>query len=215
MTLPSTKDVLGEHLFSKVYLLEPERAAQITGVLLGASNEDILHMLEDKNFLKMQMDGVKRVLSPEDDTDVINSGSLQEQPLHSTSSKERLGESLFQKVTEIDPENAAKLTGMILEMDPRTISCLLESPKDLRVAIDRALKVLHVVNIDRRDQLENDKSVLGEELYFKVSQRHPEVASVVTGMLLEMDVVSLQKLLTEPELLESKIQQAVKVLDDS
>lgn len=38
---------------------------------------------------------------------------------------------------------------MILEMDPRTVSFLLESPKDLQVAIDRALEVLHVVNLDR------------------------------------------------------------------
>lgn len=44
-----------------------------------------------------------------------------------------LGENLYPLVEQLEPDNAAKVTGMLLEMDQTEVLHLLESPEALKV----------------------------------------------------------------------------------
>ncbi|KAJ3693283.1 hypothetical protein LUZ60_008763 [Juncus effusus] len=67
-----------------------------------------------------------------------------------------LGDNLFPLVDSLEPEFAAKITGMILEMDQNEILHLIESPDDLKAKVDEAKSVLrnhHVVPSDQFSSL--------------------------------------------------------------
>ncbi|KAF8088829.1 hypothetical protein N665_0529s0025 [Sinapis alba] len=57
-----------------------------------------------------------------------------------------LGENLYPLVNQIEHENAAKVTGMLLEMDQTEVLHLLESPEALNAKVSEALDVLRNVN---------------------------------------------------------------------
>lgn len=57
-----------------------------------------------------------------------------------------LGESLYPLVDQLEPENAAKVTGMLLEMDQTEVLHLLESPDALKAKVSEAMDVLRNVN---------------------------------------------------------------------
>lgn len=59
---------------------------------------------------------------------------------------------------------------------------------------------------------EVQKQLLGERLYPLVASREPDLASKITGMLLEMDNGELLHLLESPDILASKISEAIIVL---
>jgi polyadenylate-binding protein len=56
--------------------------------------------------------------------------------------KNALGERLYVKVSEINQENAAKITGMLLEMDTNEILNILEDPTSLNAKVSEAVNVL-------------------------------------------------------------------------
>ncbi|KAI7731087.1 hypothetical protein M8C21_001266 [Ambrosia artemisiifolia] len=53
-----------------------------------------------------------------------------------------LGENLYPLVDELEHENAAKVTGMLLEMDQTEVLHLLESPDALKSKVSEAMEVL-------------------------------------------------------------------------
>ncbi|KAL0412571.1 UNVERIFIED_CONTAM: Polyadenylate-binding protein 8 [Sesamum radiatum] len=55
-----------------------------------------------------------------------------------------LGESLYPLVEQLEPEMAAKVTGMLLEMDQTEVLHLLESPESLRAKVEEAMEVLKI-----------------------------------------------------------------------
>ncbi|KAG5401364.1 hypothetical protein IGI04_015971 [Brassica rapa subsp. trilocularis] len=57
-----------------------------------------------------------------------------------------LGETLYPLVNKIEHENAAKVTGMLLEMDQTEVLHLIESPEALNAKVSEALDVLRNVN---------------------------------------------------------------------
>ncbi|CAG8569753.1 9836_t:CDS:2 [Ambispora gerdemannii] len=61
-------------------------------------------------------------------------------------------------------------------------------------------------------QPEQQKQMLGEQLFFKISPHQPELAGKITGMLLEMDNGELLHLLESPDALGNKVDEAVAVL---
>lgn len=56
--------------------------------------------------------------------------------------KEQLGERLYPMVEKVDPKNAAKITGMLLEMEVEQLHGMLRDPGQLNRWISEARKVL-------------------------------------------------------------------------
>lgn len=56
-----------------------------------------------------------------------------------------LGENLYPLVDQLEHENAAKVTGMLLEMDQTEVLHLLESPDALKSKVSEAMEVLRNV----------------------------------------------------------------------
>ncbi|KAJ1697744.1 hypothetical protein LUZ63_006256 [Rhynchospora breviuscula] len=74
-------------------------------------------------------------------------GSLASALAKSTPDQQRiiLGERLFPLVDQLEHDLAAKITGMLLEMDRDEILHLLESPDELKSKVDEAVRVLRSV----------------------------------------------------------------------
>lgn len=70
-----------------------------------------------------------------------------------------LGESLYPQVDKLEHDHAAKVTGMLLEMDQTEILHLLESPDALKAKVAEAMTVLRNVSqgnsTSAADQLAN------------------------------------------------------------
>jgi polyadenylate-binding protein len=56
--------------------------------------------------------------------------------------KNALGERLYAKIMEINPAQAAKITGMLLEMETGEILNVLEDPRTLHSKVNEAVTVL-------------------------------------------------------------------------
>lgn len=56
-----------------------------------------------------------------------------------------LGENLYPLVDQVEHEHAAKVTGMLLEMDQTEVLHLLESPEALKAKVAEAMEVLRNV----------------------------------------------------------------------
>lgn len=56
-----------------------------------------------------------------------------------------LGEALYPQVDQLEHESAAKVTGMLLEMDQTEVLHLLESPEALKAKVAEAMEVLRNV----------------------------------------------------------------------
>jgi len=56
--------------------------------------------------------------------------------------KQMIGEKLFPMISKIQPEQAGKITGMMLEMDNSELLILLDSEQQLKNKVDEALRVL-------------------------------------------------------------------------
>ncbi|WCJ17739.1 Polyadenylate-binding protein 8 [Euphorbia peplus] len=57
-----------------------------------------------------------------------------------------LGENLYPQVEQLEPDAAAKVTGMLLEMDQTEVLHLLESPEALKAKVSEAMEVLRSVH---------------------------------------------------------------------
>ncbi|CAO2814843.1 unnamed protein product [Amaranthus hypochondriacus] len=64
-----------------------------------------------------------------------------------------LGENLYPLVEQLEPEMAAKVTGMLLEMDQTEVLHLLESPDALKAKVAEAMEVLR--NVAQQQQSSN------------------------------------------------------------
>ncbi|KAG8368411.1 hypothetical protein BUALT_Bualt15G0042700 [Buddleja alternifolia] len=63
-----------------------------------------------------------------------------------TEQRTMLGENLYPLVEQLEPEMAAKVTGMLLEMDQTEVLHLLESPEALKAKVAEAMDVLRNVS---------------------------------------------------------------------
>ncbi len=54
-----------------------------------------------------------------------------------------LGEVIYMKIVQSQPELAGKITGMLLEMDNTELLHLLETPDSMNTKVNEALAVLH------------------------------------------------------------------------
>ncbi|KAL0632266.1 Protein phosphatase PP2A regulatory subunit B [Maublancomyces gigas] len=61
---------------------------------------------------------------------------------------------------------------------------------------------------------QEQKQILGEELYPKIQRQHPDLAGKITGMLLEMENMELLALLDDDPALRAKVDEALSVYDE-
>lgn len=79
-------------------------------------------------------------------------GALASALANATPAEQRtmLGENLYPLVEQLEPEAAAKVTGMLLEMDQTEVLHLLESPEALKAKVAEAMDVLR--NVSQQQQ---------------------------------------------------------------
>lgn len=64
--------------------------------------------------------------------------------------KNMIGEKLFPLVGKLQPQYAAKITGMLLEIDNNELLLLLENPEALQAKVSEAMDVLQKANFGNR-----------------------------------------------------------------
>ncbi|CAL9050608.1 unnamed protein product [Musa banksii] len=88
-------------------------------------------------------------------------GALASALANSTPEQQRmmLGESLYPLVEQLERDHAAKVTGMLLEMDQTEVLHLLESPDALKAKVAEALEVLRTVAQQQQANVPADQLV--------------------------------------------------------
>nr|BAD94406.1 putative poly(A) binding protein [Arabidopsis thaliana] len=101
----------------------------------------------------------------------MSAGQLATSLANATPAQQRtlLGESLYPLVDQIESEHAAKVTGMLLEMDQTEVLHLLESPEALNAKVSEALDVLRNVNQPSSQGSEGNKSGSPSDLLASLS----------------------------------------------
>lgn len=127
---------------------------------------------------------------------------------------DELGEKLYDLIFSKHGEIAGKLTGMLLELPDTVIKQMLQDESVLNDGMNRALQAL---SPDRQEVCEVDKASgssdsLGERLYDLIELHNTGHTHKITGMLLEQDKEAIVQILSDPELLEKKINIALKTL---
>ncbi|XP_077986828.1 uncharacterized protein LOC144441161 [Glandiceps talaboti] len=197
--LPTTREVLGEHLYSVIQPLQPDYADKLTGMLLELGNEEVVQLLQYSDLLRKRIDTAMEVLQQEE-----------------SQNKDMLGEKLYARVEEIEPVFCSKITGMLLEMDSHAIHHLLLSTEALHGAIHKAKLALsheHSGVSDSDYHHGGDREKLGELLYNIIAEEYPQHSAKITGMLLELNQSDLVELLNNNDMLQSKVKVAVDVIE--
>ncbi|KAK2827509.1 hypothetical protein Q7C36_018435 [Tachysurus vachellii] len=131
---------------------------------------------------------------------------------------ESLGEKLYDLIYPKHPDMAPKLTGMLLELPGAVISQMLQDEALLTKALERALAALHPDTSKQLSQADDVDSVssdsLGEQLYELINLYNTGYTQKITGMLLEQEKKVVHQLLSDPVLLEEKVNKALKTLQD-
>ena len=118
------------------------------------------------------------------------------------------------------PKQAGKITGMLLEMDNSEILAILDSHTTLELKVFEAMTVLraHQARVTTNELSaatpQQQKQLLGEDLFHSISLTHPEQAGKITGMLLEMDNSEILHMLDSYKSLVLKVDEAIMVLRD-
>ena len=72
----------------------------------------------------------------------LNAADLAAAPPSEQVQKQMIGEKLYPAIAKIQPELAAKITGMMLEMDNSELLILLESEQQMKNKVEEALRIL-------------------------------------------------------------------------
>ncbi|TIA51317.1 Polyadenylate-binding protein/Hyperplastic disc protein [Aureobasidium pullulans] len=121
------KQMLGDVLYHKIRKQQPELAPKITGMLLEMDNAYILDLIADDVALYNKIVEATRVYK-----DYLKSKQKQ---------KEMLGELLYPKIREQQPELAGTITGMLLEMETAELLDLTTNDAALRSKVAEAIAI--------------------------------------------------------------------------
>ncbi|XP_061118765.1 uncharacterized protein LOC133141944 isoform X2 [Conger conger] len=133
---------------------------------------------------------------------------------------ERLGEKLYGLIYPRHAEMAGKLTGMLLELPGPVLAQILLDEAMLTEALNKALSALQPPREDSEverqgeDRASTSSDSLGEQLYKLVDVYDTGLTEKITGMLLEQKKLEVQKLLSNPGLLEERVNIALKILEE-
>jgi len=140
------KQMIGERLFPKIQAVEPRFAGKITGMLLEIDdNAELLVLLSDQHALKNKVDEALTVLKEHQQDLMLQVNPVTSEMLQNKQPAEKkrmIGECLYVKVQVVEQRLAAKITGMLLEMDNAELLVLLSDPSALINKVDEALAVL-------------------------------------------------------------------------
>jgi uncharacterized protein (UPF0297 family) len=127
-----------------------------------------------------------------------------------------IGDRLYSKVHNLQPEYADKITGMLLECDNEKQISMLNNDAVLEEMVSLSVEVLAdddtaSTDVSYSDSDEDDdeiKEQLGESLYEHVAELEPELCGQITGMLLELDEAVIRELLESRNSLEKAVVKA-------
>lgn len=197
-----TRKVLLNHLAAKIWPLCHSKSLgrEIASyIAFSLTDSEILHLLENERELEEAVGRSLTSICPED-------------------KKQVLGEKLFAAVASVETELCAQVTGMLLELDFKTVESLLNEPDALTAAIKKARNeyLLYTQNTGQINQ-NNKRDEIGEALYDLVIKEYPdeELAARLTGMILELDVKYVRELVKNPDDLKEKLLVAQKALENA
>ncbi|XP_066294814.1 uncharacterized protein [Branchiostoma lanceolatum] len=201
---------LREHLHAVVCTVNSENAGKITEELLELEETEVFKLLQDRELLKTAVqEALNRIQGQSSKSGTDTSECVE---------KEDLGNILYEKVEELQPDLCAKVTGMLLELPEDTLQTLLADKQALQTAVHRAVNAVQGGEqqgaVDE-SQLDPDKQELGEQLFDIVCERYEDDAPKITGMLLEIETSTLTRLLESPDDLNHRIDQAYDALHKS
>ncbi|KAG5272143.1 hypothetical protein AALO_G00162130 [Alosa alosa] len=127
---------------------------------------------------------------------------------------DELGEKLYDRIFSKHGEIAGKLTGMMLELPDKVIMQMLQDESVLNDGISRALQALSPDSqvVCEVEEASASSDSLGERLYDLIDLHNTGHTHKITGMLLEQNKEAILQILSDPELLEKKINIALKTL---
>jgi len=202
--LSPEKQSIGEALYPKIHEQEPLYASKITGMILDAmDNTSLSNIIECPEHLQEMVKEALRVFKAATrNHDEQNSPEVGISP---EVDNEVIGKNLYNLIKKnLEPEEidlTAKITGMLLEMEKETLQYVLNSPKALAMKIQNSIEVLR-----------EEKRMIGNKLYPLVNTFTTEQAPKVTGMLLELDVNELVKLLKSQQYLKEKVDECLNII---
>ncbi|KAJ8377620.1 hypothetical protein AAFF_G00255290 [Aldrovandia affinis] len=134
---------------------------------------------------------------------------------------EVLGEQLYDLIYPRHAEMAGKLTGMLLELPGSVLAEMLQDDTMLTKALDKALSALQLsrdtcseMESHGEDEASTSSDSVGEQLYKLMDIYNTGLTEKITGMLLEQKKLEVQKLLSDPGLLEERVNIALQTLQD-
>ncbi|XP_076139802.1 uncharacterized protein LOC143122798 isoform X2 [Alosa pseudoharengus] len=127
---------------------------------------------------------------------------------------DELGEKLYDRIFSKHGEIAGKLTGMMLELPDKVIMQMLQDESVLNDGISKALQALSPDSqvVFEVEEASASSDSLGERLYDLIDLHNTGHTHKITGMLLEQNKEAILQILSDPELLEKKINIALKTL---
>ena len=214
-----SKQALGEKIYSLIEGQHPNDAEKLTGILLEMDDKSLEHLIKDADLLEKKVEHVLSVL--QSNTEQVKNGQSQSESaaLRQVQDKTSIGEELYELVYAINSNQADKITGMLLEMDLPDLEMLIKHQAALEEKVNQASMALnsqinkHETTSSKAEQ--EDKALLGEQLYYLISEWYPDQVDKITGMLLELDETTLNLLVTDSAALKEKAAHAANVLSET
>uniref|UniRef100_A0AAY4CX75 Polyadenylate-binding protein n=1 Tax=Denticeps clupeoides TaxID=299321 RepID=A0AAY4CX75_9TELE len=122
-----------------------------------------------------------------------------------------MGGSVVRGVSQYKYSSGVRNVQQVISVPPPVVQQVVNSPVIEPAVHVRGQEPLTASMLAAAPLMEQ-KQLLGERLYPLIQATHPNLAGKITGMLLEIDNSELLHMLESPESLQSKVEEAVAVL---
>ena len=219
------KTSLGEQLYELVYALDSDYTDKITGMLLEMDLPDLEKLVKHQDVLEEKVHQALMALN----SDINKQETASSRP--EQEDKTLLGEQLYYSISEWYPNQADKITGMLLELDVTTLNLLVTDSTALKEKATHAANVLSETSTEKetlhssasaKDSVQESgdkelsdsemKQALAEQFYYIIEQQYPNEAEKLTGMLMELDCKTLEAMVLNEQLLKEKLEGALAAI---